>query len=152
MVDLTDNLPELLEGIAELDRDLADARTAAVERAVTEGAEEARTNHRFQSRTGATVAGIRGYVVASTPTEATGVLESTAETSALLNDGTRPHTIVPNRARALRFEVGGTVVFAMRAEHPGTAPDPFFDHGIEKAEEVLVATFDASLAALLGER
>lgn len=39
-------------------------------------------------------------------------------------EGTRPHQIVPVSAKALRFEVGGDVVFAARVNHPGTAPNP----------------------------
>lgn len=33
---------------------------------------------------------------------------------------TRPHLIVPRMARALRFEVGGGVIYAMRVRHPGS--------------------------------
>lgn len=40
-----------------------------------------------------------------------------------VRDGTRPHVIVPVRARVLRFEVGGDVVYAARVNHPGTAPN-----------------------------
>lgn len=51
--------------------------------------------------------------------------------------GTRAHTIVPRRAKALRFapagsgrlsgtpRSGGSVVFARRVRHPGTRPQPF---------------------------
>jgi len=47
--------------------------------------------------------------------------------------GTRPHIIRPVRARVLRFEVRGQVVFAMRVRHPGTRPSPF----IRRADERL---------------
>jgi hypothetical protein len=40
-------------------------------------------------------------------------------------DGTRPHIIVPRRAKALRFEAGGSIVFAKRVRHPGTRPNNF---------------------------
>lgn len=40
-------------------------------------------------------------------------------------DGTRPHLIRPRRARALRFEVGGRVVFSKLVRHPGTRPNNF---------------------------
>jgi len=39
--------------------------------------------------------------------------------------GTRPHVIRPYRAKALRFEVGGRVVFAQQVNHPGTKPNPY---------------------------
>ncbi|MET9458350.1 hypothetical protein ABZY05_25260 [Streptomyces canus] len=40
-------------------------------------------------------------------------------------DGTRPHIIRPRRARALRFEVDGRVVFSAFVRHPGTRPNNF---------------------------
>lgn len=42
--------------------------------------------------------------------------------------GTRPHTIVPRRARMLRFywPKVGSVVFARRVQHPGTAANQFY--------------------------
>jgi len=46
--------------------------------------------------------------------------------------GTRPHIITPVRAHALRFEVGGEVIFARLVRHPGTKPQPFVR---ETAEE-----------------
>ncbi len=36
--------------------------------------------------------------------------------------GTKPHTIVPVRAMALRFKVGSIVVYTKRVNHPGTRP------------------------------
>jgi hypothetical protein len=43
----------------------------------------------------------------------------------LVLDGTRPHLIRPRRAKALRFEVGGDVVFTKLVRHPGTRPNNF---------------------------
>lgn len=39
--------------------------------------------------------------------------------------GTAPHVIVPRRGKALRFMIGGQVVFARRVNHPGTAANPY---------------------------
>jgi len=50
----------------------------------------------------------------------TGRVVSQAPYSAFVEFGTRPHMIFPRRARALRFEVGGQVVFARYVRHPGT--------------------------------
>ena len=47
--------------------------------------------------------------------------------------GTRPHIIRPVRARALRFEVDGEVVFTRLIRHPGTKPQRFIR---ETAEEL----------------
>lgn len=50
----------------------------------------------------------------------------------MVNDGTRPHLIRPRRAKALRFTVGGRVVYAKVVHHPGTRPNPFLDKALQK--------------------
>lgn len=45
-------------------------------------------------------------------------------------EGTRPHVIRPKRAKALRFEVGGEVVFAQRVRHPGTRANDFMGRAL----------------------
>lgn len=50
---------------------------------------------------------------------------ATARHAKFVHDGTRAHAIVPLNARALRFEIGGRVVFARRVWHPGYAGNPF---------------------------
>ncbi|MGW2951490.1 hypothetical protein [Streptomyces eurythermus] len=40
-------------------------------------------------------------------------------------DGTRPHIIRPRRAKALRFEVDGRVVYSAIVRHPGTRANNF---------------------------
>ena len=59
--------------------------------------------------------------------------------------GTRPHDIVPKRAKALRWAAGGTarlsgaprsggpVQFAKRVHHPGTRAQPFMVPGAKRA-------------------
>lgn len=47
--------------------------------------------------------------------------------------GTRPHIIRPRRARALRFEVGGRVVYAAYVRHPGTRPNDFLGRALREA-------------------
>lgn len=41
--------------------------------------------------------------------------------------GTRPHLIAARNAKALRFVVGGRVVFAKSVQHPGTKPNRYPD-------------------------
>ena len=42
-----------------------------------------------------------------------------------VRDGTPPHIIRPKNAKALRFEIGGAVIFAMKVDHPGNKPNPY---------------------------
>lgn len=46
--------------------------------------------------------------------------------------GTPPHLIFPH-GRALRFMIGGTVVFAAVVRHPGTAPNNFMLRALPEA-------------------
>ncbi len=56
----------------------------------------------------------------------TGRVESTAAHSRPVAEGSKPHEIVPKRADLLRFEVGGTTVFARRVQHPGNPANLFW--------------------------
>lgn len=76
---------------------------------------------------------------------------ATASYAAFVELGTRPHTIVPRRAKALRFAVGGnatlsgrprsgsSVIFTKRVRHPGTRAQPFMVPGAKRAVEQLGA-------------
>lgn len=48
-------------------------------------------------------------------------------------NGTRPHLIRPVRARALRFMVGGRVVYARLVHHPGNKPNDFLRKALRAA-------------------
>ncbi len=41
------------------------------------------------------------------------------------HEGTRPHMIVPNRSRVLRFSAGARVVYTHMVRHPGTRANKF---------------------------
>lgn len=55
---------------------------------------------------------------------------SSVEYAPMVHDGTRPHVIRPRNARALRFVVGGRVVYARVVHHPGTRARPFLDRAL----------------------
>lgn len=42
-----------------------------------------------------------------------------------VHEGTRPHEIVPEQAKVLRFSGGGRVVYTHKVEHPGTRPNKY---------------------------
>jgi hypothetical protein len=45
-------------------------------------------------------------------------------------DGTRPHLIRARRAKFLRFEVGGQVLYRKVVRHPGTDPNDFMGRAL----------------------
>lgn len=49
-----------------------------------------------------------------------------------IEEGTRPHVIRAKYANALRFEVGGEVIYAKEVRHPGTKANPFLKPAFEK--------------------
>lgn len=53
---------------------------------------------------------------------------------AFVRGGTKPHTIEPRRANALRFVIGGQVVFATKVNHPGTKPNPYHIRALKQAQ------------------
>lgn len=59
------------------------------------------------------------------------VVGPTAYYAPFVEFGTKPHMIYPRRARALRFEVGGEVVFAKRVSHPGTQAQEFVKQAVK---------------------
>lgn len=63
--------------------------------------------------------------------------------------GTRPHEIRPKKAKALRFEIDGKVVFAKRVNHPGTKPNDF---RVRAVEEVNTREVLANLSQWLKEQ
>ena len=63
----------------------------------------------------------------------TGRVVSQAPYSAFIEYGTRQHMIFPRRARVLRFEVGGRVVFARYARHPGTRSQFYMRRALQDA-------------------
>lgn len=50
----------------------------------------------------------------------------------MVHDGTRPHVIRPVRKQALKFTIGGQVVFAKVVHHPGTRARPFLDRALRE--------------------
>jgi hypothetical protein len=49
------------------------------------------------------------------------------------HEGTKPHLIMPDSGRILRFNVGGRVVYARKVLHPGTRGNPFLTRPMRRA-------------------
>jgi len=46
------------------------------------------------------------------------------------HEGTRPHTITPARAPAMRFSAGGRMVYSRTVRHPGTKPNRYLSDNL----------------------
>lgn len=71
--------------------------------------------------------------------QANGVLvEANVDTdyAEYVSEGTRPHVIKPRRAKALRFTVGGRVVYATKVDHPGTKPNSWWNDSIRRLPDL----------------
>lgn len=82
--------------------------------------------------TGRLRASIQGELTRSWTLRPRFTVGSNVEYAAYVNDGTRPHIIRPRNARALRFMVGGQVVYARVVHHPGTRANPFLDRALRE--------------------
>lgn len=71
--------------------------------------------------------------------------------AAALEYGSKPHIIVPVKARALAFMIDGKQIFAMRVNHPGTKEYAFMRGTLAENEDVITAEFqDAAREAAEG--
>ena len=58
---------------------------------------------------------------------------SDVEYAQMVHDGTRQHRIYPRRAKALRFRIGGRLVYVRTfVRHPGTKARPFLDRAVRE--------------------
>jgi hypothetical protein len=62
-----------------------------------------------------------------------------------VEEGTRPHVIVPRTKRVLRFTSGNRVVFARQVNHPGTKGRHMFREGAAAAEPEIRRIFERAL-------
>lgn len=92
------------------------------------------TQKNIHSRTGATARSLfaetSGMVVK---------IGSRSPIAAIVNNGSRAHTIRPIGAKALRFVIGGRVVFAKSVRHPGTKGQRFLQRALEAKKEFVIA-------------
>lgn len=147
MFTATDNLDEFRREVDRASRELSDGIRRGVAAACAEGAEEARSTHRFQNRTHALEGSIRGFVEVSTPGGASGVIEAAAQHASFVDGGTPAHEIRPrDPGGVLAFQAGGRTVFARSVQHPGTRPDGFMGRAYHKAERVLLREVEVAVA------
>lgn len=81
--------------------------------------------------------GLRGSHVKSpiisTGTQVIGGVEAQTDYAMFVHEGTRPHVIVPRRAKVLAWQSNSGVAFAKRVNHPGTKAQPWLAKSAEAA-------------------
>lgn len=90
-----------------------------------------------QSTTAPIRTGQMSRAIEADPVQRTGMRVDSGVTvrvpyAASVHEGARPHVIRPRFARALRFEIGGQVVFARKVNHPGNAANPFLRNAVHR--------------------
>lgn len=85
-----------------------------------------RARREAPARTGALRNSIQGEPVTLVGDKIRSGVRAQAEYGIFVHEGTKPHPIVARRAKALRFEMNGMIVYAKSVYHPGTKPNPFF--------------------------
>jgi hypothetical protein len=76
-----------------------------------------------------------------------------------VQEGTKPHDIVPRNAQTLTFQhpsiaaalgFEGSMVFLRRVRHPGTAANPYIDRAIERTEKRLDELIEIAIERVIG--
>lgn len=128
-------------------REIHDGTTEAVIRAADAGVEEGKRSATWTDRTGNARRTIKATRAVSVFHSVHADMVAPLFYHRHLDAGTRPHEILPVRARFLRFHArDGTLVFAKRVWHPGTKGDGFAGKMYFKAQRVLRAELEAMAA------
>ena len=139
-----EGLDALMRTAAQAENELRSDAAQAVNKAAAEGAIEARRGN-WKDRTGDARRTITSRTSTITPTLAEAEIIAPLKYHIFLDEGTRPHEILPVRARYLRFVAkDGNLVFTKRVWHPGTKGFGFAGKAYHKAERVLWAEMEVA--------
>jgi HK97 gp10 family phage protein len=112
--------------------------------------EEARTHHRFTTRSGDAERSIdidKNYRSGNFY----GAVGTTRKVTVYLHTGTKPHAIRPKQKLALRWAGGSGFIFAKRVWHPGTKKDPFIFDALNKNRGAIISRFSNAVRTAIGE-
>lgn len=65
-----------------------------------------------------------------------------------VHDGARPHVILPNKRKSLRWPVAGGFAFARRVDHPGYKGDAWLDRAARQAPDIFKRIVEAQLSGV----
>lgn len=149
-VDLEGAEQDFREGLLDLGIDLGRAVASAVK--AGESAARAACPVGKGPTAGATKAGIAGNITSADQYGAEGEVDAqNMPVSLFIVGGTKPHDIgpiYPVKAQALRFVVGGQVIFRKSVKvihHPGTKPNDFMKPAEDAAQSIIDSEGDAAI-------
>jgi len=62
------------------------------------------------------------------------IVGTPVEYASVVEYGSSRHTITPDNAEVLRFEIDGEVIYTDEVQHPGTDPQPFFRPAVNEVQ------------------
>ena len=115
--------------------------------------EEARSTHEFTSQSGDAEGSIHVRTTGS-GSKVQGKVFTVLPYAVCLHEGTKDHTILPKKKKALRWsdgeQDGEQFVFAKRSQVSGIEKDPFIYNALEKERPAIVSRFKKLTATLSG--
>jgi hypothetical protein len=140
-----EGIDELLSTAAKAELDLNTDAAQAVTKAASDGATEGVRTATWKDQTGNARKTITSRLVSITPGNTEAEMVAPLFYHRFLDEGTKPHEILPVKAKFLRFIArDGALVFAKRVMHPGTKGDGFAGRMYLKAERVLWAQLEVA--------
>lgn len=73
------------------------------------------------------------------------VVGTSVKYAAVQNDGRGPYDIYPKKASALRFKIGGKVIFAKHVRHPGIKGKHYVEESIDQANDRIAEFVDQAI-------
>lgn len=92
----------------------------------------------FKNQTG----NLRRSINRRVESAARGVISTDSKYATYVEEGTRPHVIVPIKNKMLAFKINGKMVFARSVHHPGSRPYPFMRPAMEDNVDQIQGVYD----------
>lgn len=125
-----EGLEDLVSDVHKAGKQMETLLYGAMVKATTLVQEEAKRvkNGSFQNRTG----NLRRSITRRVDSLSRGRVFTDSSYAPVVEEGSRPHTILPSKKRMLAFKINGKMVFARKVNHPGSRPYPFMRPALEQ--------------------
>jgi hypothetical protein len=137
-------LPQILQqGVVE--KNLRRAMMIAAETYVKDIHDWIDSGRAFTPRTGNLQRSITWYM----PTENSARIIAQADYAKYVEFGTKPHTILPKRRKALKIPTPEGYIFRKKVSHPGSKPYPFFFANLQDRARKVAVEFMKALEGVI---